>query len=109
MRRFQQGPFDQSRLIEHKSEGTVFGHPVSVDLGDFSPCQAFLVEQFGPVESLRPALKHLDIQTIIANVMEAKLDVMFHEILACHPARVATLDAKYRKHDVLVQIPQYIV
>jgi hypothetical protein len=53
------------------------------------------IEQPLPVDTGRPALEHLDVQSIFTEVMELELDFLFGQELPGPPAGIATLDAIY--------------
>ena len=86
-------------------------HRVAVDFGDLSPCQALLVEQSSPTDTLSPALEHLDIQAILPEVMELEFNVVLCQVFLRPPAGVTTFDSVYRQHGLifLLSISQQIV
>ena len=108
---FENGPLDQCWSIDHCRKRMVTRHVGTIDFGYLAPGQAFLVQKFFPAYAIGPAFKHLNIETVVANIMKAILNFFGCQESTRFPARVAAVDSVNRQHGVvaLVRIAQQVI
>ena len=87
----EHGSLDQRRIVYHGCERLVAIHVTTIYIRNFSPGQAVFVQECFPADAIRPPLQHLNVEAVIADVMERMFNAVVLEILACLPARVAAL------------------
>jgi hypothetical protein len=69
--------FYKGRVVNHRGKCLVVRHVVAVDFRNLAPGQAWFGVETGLADALRPALQHLNIEAVFAQVMEMKLDIVF--------------------------------
>jgi phosphate transport system ATP-binding protein len=91
--RLDDRPFHQGGLTEHEGERAILGQAFAIDIRDLAPGQALLIQKLLPINAAGPTLEHLDVESVVADVVKAEFNVIFRKILASLAASVTALDA----------------
>ncbi len=90
---FEERTFHECWLFQHRCNCLAFAHVCAVDLGYLSPGQAAPIEQLLPAHALGPSLHGLDINSVVAQIVELILVGLSFQPFPGLAAGVATFDS----------------